>query len=254
MENHYREIADFYDSFFTPPDLERTAKFVTQFLKKHAPGKKFLELGSGTGLYLIPLKKAGFDVVGLDNSKAMLKVAKKKCEKLSLSIPMILGDMAKFKSKGYDAILCFSSSLCYLKDQEAMEKAIHHYAKALNPGGILWLDLPNQKVEIKDLNPSQVVDSTTFPGGKATLVQQIYVKDNRWVSDWYGFVMDKSGCRTFKHESPEVIYDPKRIMRTLEEVGFEIIDVFGKSYGGTFVADSSYRMVIAAKLSQSKNH
>ncbi|MEN6356367.1 MAG: class I SAM-dependent methyltransferase [Armatimonadota bacterium] len=63
-------------------------------------GGPVLELGAGTGRTLIPIAEAGVEIVGLDNSSAMLAVAREKISALSEQaqsrIRLVEGDMRSF--------------------------------------------------------------------------------------------------------------------------------------------------------------
>ncbi|MGL4854703.1 MAG: class I SAM-dependent methyltransferase, partial [Lentisphaeria bacterium] len=68
----YRDIAKHYDKIF--PFAEERITFLKKFLPK---GKTILDLGCGTGKYTAKLNQDGYDVIGFDVDKEMLKVAKK---------------------------------------------------------------------------------------------------------------------------------------------------------------------------------
>ena len=66
-------------------------------------GGPVLELGCGTGRVTVPIAEAGVEIVGLDSSEAMLEVASRKLERLSLESAATLtkGDMARLPAE-YD--------------------------------------------------------------------------------------------------------------------------------------------------------
>src|SRR5262245_35858109 len=62
-------------------------------------GRPVLELATGTGRVLIPLAKAGYEVVGLDAAPAMLEVARAKLGRepeLAARVALVEGDMRDF--------------------------------------------------------------------------------------------------------------------------------------------------------------
>ena len=59
----YDVIRDAYDLVFA--DTHKKVPFVADILNKYQ-AKSVLELGSGSGLFTIPLKQAGFEIEGLD--------------------------------------------------------------------------------------------------------------------------------------------------------------------------------------------
>ena len=112
--------AEWYDVILGKNEYEKNAKFVSQQLQKFNV-KTVLELACGSGLYLFPLKKNGFNVEGLDISKEMLDVARKR----SKTIKLYQQDMTKFNTKKkYDAILILNSGLALLPNHSLIDKTI----------------------------------------------------------------------------------------------------------------------------------
>ena len=95
--NEYDELsAALYDYYSRGLDGE--AEFYVEQARRF--GGPALELGCGTGRILVPVAQAGVSIVGLDQSPAMLKVARGKISRLEdeiLSrIELVEGDMADF--------------------------------------------------------------------------------------------------------------------------------------------------------------
>lgn len=65
-----RSFADVYQDWYG--DLDDPAVMVQAFTARCSPGARMLELGSGTGRLATPLHDAGFVVMALDASPAML--------------------------------------------------------------------------------------------------------------------------------------------------------------------------------------
>ena len=138
--------AEWYDVILGKDEYEKNAKFVSQQLQKFKV-KTVLELACGSGLYLFPLKKNGFDVEGLDISKEMLTVAKKR----SKDVKLYQQDMTNFNTKKkYDAILILNSGLALLPNHSLIDKTIKRCQNNLNEKGILLIDIPNHKKDLKN--------------------------------------------------------------------------------------------------------
>lgn len=231
--------AEWYDVILGKDEYKKNAEFVSQQLKRFNV-KTVLELACGSGLYLFPLKKAGFDINGVDISKEMLYIAKKR----SKVIRLYRQDMTKFKiDKKYDAILILNSGLALLQNQSLIDKTIKQSKKHLNENGILLIDLPNHKKEIKESNFAQSHEQYKILNGKIDVIFRDYQKNNKWVSEWYGFVKRGNTFSQFKEYYEEFIYSPQAIEKSLKNRGFKILKVFGSRTGGNFNLNNSWRRV-----------
>jgi ubiquinone/menaquinone biosynthesis C-methylase UbiE len=69
---------------------------------------RILDVGTGTGFLALILAELGHEVVGLDLSEGMLRVARKKAEQRGLKIQFKLGDAENlpFKDESFDAVIC----------------------------------------------------------------------------------------------------------------------------------------------------
>ncbi len=69
---------------------------------------RILDVGTGTGFLALILAELGHEVVGLDISEGMLRVARKKAMERGLKIHFKLGDAENlpFKDESFDAVVC----------------------------------------------------------------------------------------------------------------------------------------------------
>ena len=166
---NYGPASKYYDLFGSRNDIA----FYRDLAVRH--GRKALELGVGTGRVAIELAKAGVSILGLDNSKYMLAVARQKLKRENPSVRQLvrlkLGDIRGFKLEETFPFVYIASSTfehCVTeKDQINCLKSIY---TALQKGGILAFDIsqPNRKslsswcVERKQLDEDREVVRTVF--------------------------------------------------------------------------------------------
>lgn len=218
-------------------EYEKNANFISKELKKFKV-KSVLELGCGSGLYLFPLKRNGFNVEGLDISKKMLDVVRKR----SKSIKLYQQDMSKFNTKKkYDAILILNSGLVLLPNYSSIEKTIKKCQENLNEKGILIIDIPNYEKEIKETNFTQSYEKYKIPNGKMDVIFRSYKKKNKWVAEWYGLVKQKNKFTQFKEYYEELICNQEKIEEILKKNKFKTLKVFGSRKGGKFNSKISWR-------------
>jgi SAM-dependent methyltransferase len=108
-----------------------------------------LELGCGTGRVTFPLADAGLDVTGLDASRAMLRVARRKLRATPRpKVRLVRGDMRRFTLRRRFALVIIPfrafQALLTVRDQRACLACIRRH---LRPGGRLIIDLFDPRLE-----------------------------------------------------------------------------------------------------------
>jgi SAM-dependent methyltransferase len=113
-----------------------------------AAGQPVLELGCGTGRVTIPIAQAGVEVVGLDNSPAMLAVAEIKAKAAGLrNISWREGDMASFKLEGaFGLVIIPFRSFLLLLTVEQQKSCLACIRDHLVENGRLALNVFNRSI------------------------------------------------------------------------------------------------------------
>ena len=78
----HKQFAEIYDIFMKYVDYDGWYNFLKRFIKTKGT---VLDLGCGTGEFILRFLEDGFSVVGVDLSEKMLEVAEKKLEKKRLN-------------------------------------------------------------------------------------------------------------------------------------------------------------------------
>lgn len=104
-----------------------------------------LELGVGTGRIAIPLAQAGFSVVGIDSSPAMLTVARSKLDKAPAQrVNLMEADMRDFHlSQQFGLIICPLSAFRHLLTPDDQRQALACITAHLARNGLFVLDVPS---------------------------------------------------------------------------------------------------------------
>ncbi len=94
---------------------------------------RILDIGTGTGFLALLLAELGHEVVGIDLSEGMLRVAREKARKLGIKIEFELGDAENlpFDDESFDATIC-RHVLWTLPNPQ---KAIIEWCRVIKPGG-----------------------------------------------------------------------------------------------------------------------
>lgn len=109
-------------------------------------GSPILDLGCGSGRLLLPLAAAGFDIVGVDASGAMLEVARQKASAQGLGsrVTLVQQDMREL-NLGCRCNLAFAAinSFMHMMTADDQLAALRRVRKHLAGDGVLLLDLFN---------------------------------------------------------------------------------------------------------------
>jgi predicted TPR repeat methyltransferase len=103
--------------------------------------RNVLELGCGTGSVLKHLQDA-YEVSGLDISRKMLSIARKKVRRARL----YLQDMADFQiGDRFDVIFCIFDSINHVRRFSDWKKVFALVRRHLSPGGCFIFDINTQR-------------------------------------------------------------------------------------------------------------
>ncbi|MCW4045413.1 MAG: class I SAM-dependent methyltransferase [Candidatus Bathyarchaeota archaeon] len=132
------ELAKYYDKIYSFKDYLDEAIRLQNLIMKHleSGGNALLDVACGTGLHLKHLKD-DFICMGVDASKAMLKIARKNAPGVTFKE----ADMAKLQlGKQFDVITCLLSSVGYVKTYANLKRTIQNFSSHLKKGGVALIE------------------------------------------------------------------------------------------------------------------
>jgi SAM-dependent methyltransferase len=133
-----------------------------------APAGRVLELGIGTGVLALALARAGWEVVGIDSSRAMLDALRAKGPAPTVTATIgDAGDPTTWPTGPFDVVLAAWNLITNLADRDEQRALLRGAADALAPHGQLALEafvpLPPPRRE-RRVAFGAVGDASTTPG------------------------------------------------------------------------------------------
>lgn len=106
-----------------------------------SPQSKFLEVGCGAGMYLLPLSKKVASAVGCDLAESMLKRAHQFKEQLVVQVAE--ASYLPYPSSAFDAILVYSV-FHYFPSDDYARQALRELYRVCQSNGRIWIgDVPD---------------------------------------------------------------------------------------------------------------
>lgn len=224
----YQGFARVYDEMMASRDYRVWADYVADLAGDYGvrPPGNLLDLACGTGSFLKEMAQRGWMVTGLDQSVAMLGIAREKLWEARIPVRFYEGDIRDFRlDEQFPLITCLCDSLIYLVEPEGLRKALVRIKNHLAPGGLFIADLNTEYKYREILGTGSFAE--TFPNS-AYIWENIYdpeTRMNRMEIDF--FVREKGDL--FRH-IPEVhlqrYYAPEEIVAFVHDAGFTEVDLW----------------------------
>lgn len=215
--------AEWHDAFWHEEDDDSELRLMADFLRKF-PGKA-LEIGSGSGRLMLPLRHQGFDMEGLELSADMRAMAFERARALGLQVNIHEGDMSCWLPQApYQALLAPAFTLQLAKDPLA---TLRHWNRMLVPGGGLYLTTFIPHAELL----GELPENRWYPDRQLTLGDGRRGRvETRHRIDREGRILHRhhrytvAGDGGARHESHQAIrwIEDAEMQATLAQAGFEV--------------------------------
>jgi ubiquinone/menaquinone biosynthesis C-methylase UbiE len=133
-----------YDALLTQSSISSSGDIEFYLdLVREARGR-VLEVGVGTGRIAIALARKGIEVIGLDASKAMLDIARRKARlsRVNSSLKLIYGDMRSFEiHQNFRVILVPFFAFQHLLTSSDQRTCLETLRRHTEPGGLIAIHL-----------------------------------------------------------------------------------------------------------------
>ncbi|MFD2372036.1 class I SAM-dependent methyltransferase [Brevibacillus sp. GCM10020057] len=202
------------------------------------PTGRVLDLCCGNGRHSRALARRGYEVVGVDLSPVLLKLAEEQNSYPNLRF--VRCDMREITFREeFDIVVNLFTSFGYFSTDEENETVVRNMARALKKGGEVVIDY---------LSPSYVQANLVPESHKEAEGMQIH--EQRWIEN--GFVQKRitirseGTCEPREYREQVRLFSAGEMRGMLERAGFGRIQVFGDYQFEPFEADRSPRMIFYA--------
>lgn len=133
---------EYYEVAFSFRDIPLEASFMRECIRRYStiPVRRVLEIGCGPAPHAGEAQSHGYQYVGIDINRKMLAHAEKKWQHLNPSPELLEADMVSFDGVGRADFAYVLLGSLYLHSMEEMHSHFDSVARALNPGGLYFLD------------------------------------------------------------------------------------------------------------------
>jgi SAM-dependent methyltransferase len=245
----YHAYAPFYDGSGQLRFAVLMGQYLFEVLERHpVRGRRALDLACGTGTLALVLADAGWDVVGLDSSPAMLELAGAKAASLDTAgrAVFVQGDMRDFltndrtgvqsnapttinenlrssvvvRRSSFDLVTCVYDSLNYLLGEEDLLACFGSAARALAPGGLFVADLNTRHFLEYDWGTCEVIEQRGFVQVSQSYFDATTARSTMVLTGFAGD--DERGYQRFDETHVERAYEPDVVAALLEAAGMRV--------------------------------
>jgi SAM-dependent methyltransferase len=158
------DAPELYDLLFDSLDFDvpywvETAK---------SAGGPVLELACGTGRLLLPIRKAGVDIDGLDASPAMIERLKARAAAAGLAVRAVPADMRDFDlGRRYRRVFCGFNGFAHCETIADQTACLRASLRHLEPGGalVIHMSYPGPAYWLEPEGKAVLEHEVVLPGG-----------------------------------------------------------------------------------------
>ncbi|TAG69184.1 MAG: class I SAM-dependent methyltransferase [Oscillatoriales cyanobacterium] len=227
-------------------------------------GGPILEAGCGTGRILLPLARAGFEIVGFDINTSRLAICEtilaEESDEIRARASVVFGDMRNFTlNREFALLLTPFRSFQHLLTPEDQRTALLTMKRHLQPNGSLVLDIFNPSIPfladsryLKEFGDSPPI---ILPDGRQILqrdrvISRNYFNQTQEAEEIY-YVRHPNGVedRIVKSYSSRYTF-PYELEHLLTSVGFSITTIFGDYDKSTFGDKYPGELIVVARKAE----
>ena len=250
----YERIARFYDA--ENADMVEDLGLYDELAAEY--GDPILDVGCGTGRVMLHLAAEGHRVVGVDHAAAMLARGQRRLDATPELVPhvtFVQGDVldADLPETPYKLVIVPYNGFMHFNEQASQLAALRRFHAALEPGGLLVLDLPNAGEAFGTQDDNALALERTFiepETGHLVMQQSVSTLDRVAQQLHITWIYDEIGAegvvqRTLAPLLLRYVFAAELDL-LLAAAGFEKVTAYG-DYDQEPFEDGSPRMIVLAE-------
>ena len=249
--NNYDLIAPFYDIEHAhfDEDLDMYQNFA------EANGGSILELACGSGRVLFPLAQAGFDIVGVDTSAAMLALARLRLGELDhpVKLELVQQSMSTLHlERKFRMAFIALGSFAHVVTRHEQQKALAAIHAHLSTGGLFIVDISNADARYMEDLTGQVLHQGTWQREDGTMLTHFVsptTAADRHLLELTHFYEQHAQGETVQRTTATThlyLFERSEMELLLAQAGFVVKDVYGGHDLSEYTLDSP-RMIFVAE-------
>ena len=231
----YDELAPYYDELQAEVDHQAFAVYLDGIVSAETAGTEpqgeagrmlWLDLGCGTGSFLMEIDRLGYDCIGIDLAEGMLMEAREKAWESGRGTEILLleQDITDFELYGsVNVISIVLDTLNHLADRAAVMAMLERCRTYLHQGGLLVFDVLTEERAQETLGDRQFfVVEDDF----ALFWSNQYNQETKRVKAELTIFETESDTGLYKRSDTAVeeqIYSHDEVVGMLKESGFELL-------------------------------
>jgi len=237
----FDRMGEYWDILTGTHPTETEAEFIDKIVDNNG---MVLDLCCGTGRHDVLLVKKGWQVVGADLSKNLLRIAKNKMQKEEADFPIVQCEMQNlpFRSEVFASVINMFTSFGYLPSEKEDLNSLTEITRTLKSDGGFLLDLVNRDHFLRVFKDSDTADFGLFTMEEKRSLD----KDKMKVTSlWLVTPKDSGEKLALMHELR--LYTSEDLRQILSSAGLAPKAMYGNYKAEDYNAESSRLIILAQK-------
>lgn len=229
-----QNYANTYDLVYRNKNYQEEVGAVARLIAQHADTdvRRILDLGCGTGRHAEVLLDLGYTVSGVDQSEAMLSLARQRLEGKTSGdrISLHCGDIRDFSVSGpFDAALMMFNVLGYMTSNDDLLASLGSVRRHLEPGGLFVFDIWYGPAIANDPPGDRLTSFATPTGSVVRFAEGRHIREQQTCEITIRLLeIDGDRVRLDTRETHQVRYFfPLEIDLALRASGFDLLAIRG---------------------------